>query len=328
MPTAHSRNLSQRLSRYIGLNEQSPWGRRAADLGINALKGHAPYAVKMLDFGEIAVGGAAAFAATPLNITATAAGAGSPTIVGSSLNGYVIINPGTTADTGYNLQWNVADVPSSLMCFYSTPNTAIAATRDIFWGAQVAFAGETAVWDGKVFMGLAPTDTALLTTADGTITQTTMDQGVGFHIGEGGTLSLVVSETTGNTITTCAFGSRVIEGVTTTGHYGTGITMNVKFPDATNGIDMCQATNSIVAGGFHDYFFHAHWGSTDATSANSWVEGYFDGKLVASIKGAADLPNLTAGDLFNTIEILNGGTRDCDMMVANILNAVPRLHIA
>lgn len=316
MPTSPSRKLSARYSRPLGVNDRSAWGRRAADFGISALRGHGPIAVSTLNFGEIGVSNATAFAATPLNVTATAAGAGSPTIVGNSSNGYVLINPGTTADTGYNLQWNVADVPSSLMQFLSTPNATIAAGRDIYFGIRCAFAGETTTWDGKVFMGLAATDTALLTTADGTITQSTMDQGVGFHIGEAGVISLVSAETTGNSITADAF---TVENK--------GVTA-IDMASTFNGQPMCLGSNSVVQGCFHDYFFHAHWEATAATGTGCFVEAYFDGKLVAAITGSAKLPSLTAGDLFPSIEILNGGTRDCDMFVAEILVATPRLHIA
>ena len=316
MPTSPSRKLSARYSRPLGVNDRSAWGVRAADFGISALRGHGPIAVSSLNFGEIGVSNATAFAATPINTTVTAAGVGSATIVSNNSNGYLLLNPGTTADTGYNIQWNVADVPSSLMQFLSTPNTAISAGRDIYFGIRCAFAGETTTWDGKVFMGLAATDTALLTTADGTITQTTMDQGVGIHIGEAGAITLTATETTGNSISTDAFSVDNL-GVTA-----------INMASSFNGQPMCLGSNSVVQSCFHDYFFHAHWAATDATGTGSFVEAYFDGKLVASITGSAKLPNLTAGDLFPSIEILNGGTRDCDMFIAEILVATPRLHIA
>ena len=322
MPTSPSRKLSQRFSRYIGLNEHSPWGRRAADFGIQAVKGHAPIAVKGLDFSELPVPSVTAFAATPLNVTKTDVGTpgGSPTVTASSANGYLAINPGSTADTGYNFQWNVADVPGSLMQFIASPNTTISATRDIYWGIRCAFSCGTSAWgtanSGKVFMGLAATDVNVMPAATGVITQATMDQGIGFLIGEDGVINLVTTETTGNTITQVAVASP---------------TMATKYPDATNGTTI-SLLNSVnwTAAHFHDYFFHAHWGSADATSASSFVEFYLDGKLLGTISGAGKLPSLNATDLYNTLEIINGATTTgiVDMAITEILNATPRYHIS
>lgn len=259
-----------------------------------------------MDFSEIAVPNVTSVLASPLYLTAThSAGTGSPSIAAHSANGYLDINPGTTADAGYNIQANVANVPGALMQFYSGPDTNISTTRDIYWGIRCAFKNSS-TWDGKVFMGLSVTDTAVLVPNDGTISQTTMDQGIGFHIVEGGVISLVSSETTvNNSIYTSTVPYTMASTIDGNVMYGTGYT-----------------------NAFHDFFFHAHWETVNSTSASCYVTGYLDGRQVAHISGASKLPDLTATDLFNTIEVRNGGAAaTTDMAIAEIINAVPRYHL-
>ena len=312
MPVSPSRKLAQRHARYIGVNERSPWGRRAADMGIMALKGHAPIAVKSLDFGEIAVPSAAAMLAAPLRVTISDVNtATSPTTVCSNHNGYVLLNPGTKADSGSSYQWNVADVPSSLMQWYSGPNTTISATRDIYWGCRLAASTVTA-WDGKFFMGLAITDT------DGVMTETTgvlddVADCIGFHVGETGVMTLA-TRTTATGLTS----GTVVAGATAPVYLGTGNIAHVAADPTT-----------LTSAYFHDFFFHAHWGTAAATGTDCFVEGYYDGKLIWVIRNTAStLPDITSVSLYNIIEIVNGPANDQQLAVAEILNASPRYHIA
>lgn len=305
MPTSPSRKLSQRFSRYIGLNERSPWGRRAADLGIQAVKGHSPVAVVSLDFGEVAVPSAAAMLAAPLRVTVTDVNtATSPATTCNNHNGYLLINPGTKADSGTNYQWNVANVPSSLMQFYSGPNTTINAGRDIYWGARIAASTVTA-WDSKFFMGLGITDTLVMTSATGAFDG--LADGIGFHVGETGVLRLVSASTA--------------TGVT-------AATLAPMFLGTGNITHVAANPTTLASTYFHDFFFHAHWATAAATTAGCFVEAYYDGKYVGSVSGANVLPDLTSVSLYNTIEVQNGPANDCHLAVAEILNAVPRYHIA
>lgn len=296
----YSRKLSQRLATYIGLNERSAWGRRAADLGIQAAKGHAPIATTSLDFSETPVVNATAFAATPLNWTVTDINtATSPTIACTSGNGYVLINPGSKADSGYNLQANVADVvPGNLMQFITAPNTTIAAGRDIYWGIRMAISCATA-WDGKFFVGLAITDTATMTGATGAFDG--VADAIGFHMGESGVLRLVSAST--------------VTGVTAATLTPTGTTLSL-------------TSTNFTAASFHDFFFHAHYATAAGTTAASYAEAYIDGVYAGKVEGADVLPDLSGVSLYNTLEVLNGPANAMDMAVAEILNGITRVHIA
>lgn len=334
----YSKNLSQRLSRYIGVGPRSPLGPRAQDLGIQALKGHAPWIVKSIDFGETNITTAAAFAATPNNVTVTDKNtATSPTIGANSANGYVLINTGSKADSGYNLQWNVANVTSPLMQFIAlTQNSTISASRDLFWNIRCAFSCGASVWgtadSGKVFMGMAATDTDIMPNATGVITQATLDQGIGFEISELGVISMICTETAGNTITRKAQEApfpydEIVGGVSVP----TALSMASTF--GTGGVPLSHTSpTTFTAAHFHDWSFYAHWEDLGATNAKCFVEYYFDGKLIGTISGAAKLPDISTAsgtDLYNTIEIVNGAaTGLVDMAVAEIINATPRLTVA
>lgn len=303
MPTSPSRKLSQRFSRYIGLNERNPWGRRAADMGIQAVKGHAPIAVKSLDFAEQSCPSRTAALAAPLRITVTDVGTvgGTPTLVANAHNGYLNIFTGTTADTGLNLQWNVANTPSSLMQFYSGPNTTISAGRDIYWGIRMAISTVTA-WDSKWFVGLAITDTTCMTAGTGAFDG--VADAIGFHMGESGVLRLVSAST------------------------ATGVTPATLTPTSATLAHVGATSATLTASYFHDLFFHAHWATAAASTADSYVEAYFDGAYAGKVSGVSVLPDITSVSLYNTIEAVNGPANDCTLAVAEILNAVPRYHIS
>lgn len=302
MPTSHSRKLSQRFSRYIGLNDRSPWGRRAADLGIHAAKGHSPVAVKTLDFAEQSCPSRTAMLAAPLRVTVTDVGtvAGTPTTVANAHNGYLNIFTGTAADTGLNLQWNVANAPSSLMQFYSGPNTTISAGRDIYWGIRMAISTVTA-WDSKFFVGLAITDTTCMTASTGAFDG--VADAIGFHMGESGVLRLVSAST------------------------ATGVTAATLTPTGTTLTHVASSSITITATYFHDFFFHAHWATAAASTADSFVEAYYDGAYAGKVSGVSVLPDITSVSLYNTIEVVNGPANDMTMCVSEVLNATPRLHL-
>jgi hypothetical protein len=273
-------------------------------MGIEALKGHGPVACKVLDFGTMGVPNATAMLAAPLRVTITDINtATTPVTSCSNHNGYLLINPGTKADSGSSYQWNVASAPSSLMQWYSGPNTTISASRDIYWGIRMALSTVTA-WDSKFFVGIGITDAAIMTSSTGAFDG--LADGIGFHVGETGILRLVSASTaTGVTAATL-----------TPVYLGTG---NITHVAATPLLDNTY---------FHDFFFHAHWENAAATSASCFVEAYYDGKYAGKVSGASVLPDITSVSLFNTIEVLNGPANDCHMAVASLLNASPRYHIA
>lgn len=290
-----SHKLSQRLSKYIGVNEGGPWGFKGTDLPLDSVNGHSPWATSLCDFSTIACPSATAFAATPLNWTVTDTGTAA-SLVSNPSNSYLHVNPGTAADTGYNLQLNKSNVvPKFLHQYTTTPQTTIAAGREIFWGARVALSCDT-TWDGKLFMGLGVTDTACMDAATGALDG--LANGVGFHIGEGGTINLVSIR--GSSATTSTLSA-------------TAATLK-------------SASASWTAGNFHDFAFYAKWATTAGSTTAGFINAYLDGTLVASITGAT-LPALSTNSLYNTIEFLNGPTGLSDLGVANILNATARLHL-
>lgn len=294
-----SKRLSQRLGKPVGLNEFNVLGRTFADLPISALNGRGPIAATILDFGAIPVPNATAFAT--LNWTVTDVNTStSPTIVGNSSDGYLLINPGTKADSGYNLQANVANViPRDLMQFTSGPNTTLAAGRDIWWGMRFALqSNSTSAWDGKMFAGLAVTDTALMTNTTGALDS--LANGIGVHIGETG----------------------VIRFVAMRGSAATNLTLT-QTPTTLAGTAL---STTFQNDDFHDFTFHAHWNAAAGTTGTDYVICYLDGVRVGTISGNSILPDLTSVSLYNSIEFENGPTQLSDLAVGYIVNATKRLY--
>lgn len=291
----YSKRLSQRLSSYLGVTGKSAWGAKARELGIEVLNGHSPVITSALDFTETSVPNATALADTPLSWTVTSVGAvADNTIVANPYNGYLLITPGSAADTGYGLQALTTDVAPADILQLGGNNTTIATTFDRYWGARVAFS-TSATWDGAVFMGLAASDTTPLFTSTGLLSETNC---VGINIDNTGTISLAKS-----------------------------VTVTAAYVATTKTISqIARADTNYTAADFHDFFVWTHYASTTAGSAIHWQEAYFDGNLVAKQLNVT-LPSLSSTVLVPSIAIYNGDAATCTMAVAEIVCGSTRYHL-
>ena len=290
----YNKRLSQRLSGYIGANEKGPWGKKGRELGIDSLRGHSPVATTSLDFGEIPVPSAAALADTPLSWTVTEVGvlAGN-SIVANSSNGYLLVTPGTAADTGYGLQALTTDVsPTKVMGF--APSTSMSTAnlvRDFYWGARIAFSTNT-TWDNALFFGLGSSDTTQLSTTTGL---PAFSNAIGFNIDNTGAITIG-------------------RQVTTTWSSSSAFTKT-----ATN---LAHSSSSFRAQDFHDYFFWAHWSQVNTSSAVQTLQAYIDGNFVGE-RLLTTLPTTTA-TMYNSLAVYNGDAANVTLAVSNIVNGYIR----
>ena len=294
-----SKALSSRTSRPLGASQFNILGKRFEDFPVTALDPRAPWAFTCLDFGKTNCVNATAFATLGWTVTDINT-ATSPTLVADSGNGYLLVNPGSKADSGYGLQANVANVVSrDVMRFMATPNVTMNAGREIVWGIRMGLQNTSAsTWDSKWFVGLSLTDTALMTGSTGALDGVT--DCIGFHCGEDGVIKLVAYEATPGT-----------ETLTMTG-----------YTPATLGGGTISTT--LAYDDFHDFVFYAKWNAAAGTTGTDIVEAYIDGKYIGRITGTTILPDLTTISLYNTIEAINGPAEDMDMGVVAIWNGTKR----
>lgn len=132
-----------------------------------------------------------------LGATATAVGAvAANTIVGASSRA-LLINPGTAADTGWEVQFNAASSQATyvnnrfdIMGPITAASNNMQANREFFFYARFGLQSNATTWDGKALLGWFFTDTSLLSPTTGLPT-VAAGGGVGFHIGEDGVISYV-----------------------------------------------------------------------------------------------------------------------------------------
>jgi hypothetical protein len=293
--------LAQRMSQPLAVSSKSAWGTRAEDFNIKALRGRAPIASTILDFGVIPVPSVTALGASPLNFTVTNVGVpgGTNAISANSNDGYLKIIPGTTNATGYNIQGVKTDNPN----IYHMKNTAgiggvniSGQDKQVFFGIRCAF-HSTSTWNGAIFMGFGIVDTAYMTPGTGALDGITNCHGV--HIDTSGNINLVSMRS--STLTSVSFPF-------TMSRIGT-VSSTVKFDQ------------------FHDIFFRSVF-SGGGDSGNS-LECFFDGESVAVFKGS--MGGWTSNQILtNTIEIItdpaNAGT-DCAMAISHLVNGTTRGHL-
>ncbi len=248
------------------------------------------------------------FAAVGWTVTAVTGATGAPSIVyNQGTASALIVNAGTTADEGYNLQFNAAPAATGLSAperlMPSMASTATRMTgRELIWSTRIAFAlGNGTTFDSKAFLGIAVADTALLSPTDGTLDLAT-GGGIGFHIngdtgGDNG-VGLIRAVMQGTTVATS----------TSTGVSVTGVGFPANYATAT-------AINWIDLG------FRARWTGT----GTGVVDFYVNGRKAVSYNGATvPLPFQSTQSYANSIFLANGpATADqVDMAVNYMFNAV------
>jgi len=240
----------------------------------------------------------------PIASAATLAGSGctatdintptSPTYAVTGAAPYLLINPGSKADSGVELQW-VAAVSQAT---YITPaqrflppvvsTATLMDTRELFWFTRVGFMSDTTAWDGKALLGWFTTDTTLMTNTTG-VPSVATGGGLGFHIGETGSLTYLGAQT----------------AITAAGtDTGTSI----------------LALDTAATFQWYNLGFRCRW--VDASAGTGVADFYVNGANVGSI--TTDLPMASTQTYGTTFAIQNGPARASDMAVDYVVMGITR----
>lgn len=217
-----------------------------------------------------------------------------PLLSVTSAEGFLLIDPGTKADSGTEIQWNAAVSQAT----YLTPATRVLGpivstatlmdNRELLFATRVGFRSDTTAWDGKVLLGWFTTDTTLMVNTTG-VPSVATGGGIGFHVGETGVMTFLGAQT-------------AITAV------GTSAGVNILALDAA-------ATMQ-----WFDLGFRARW--LDASAGTGQITYYVNGRNVGSI--TTDLPMASTETYGVTYAIQNGPARDVDLAVEYIFTAITR----
>lgn len=216
----------------------------------------------------------------------------SPTEVVTAETRYLLLNPGTKADSGSEIQ--CIAVPSSnvqpplKVPGLITSTTTLMDGLDMTWACRFGVMSDTTAWDGKVIMGWITTDTSMLSPTTGLPTVAT-GGGIGFHIGETGTLSY--------------FGDQ------------TAITTAAQLVDTGTSV---LALTTAATFQWYEVGFRAHW--IDASGGTGWIRYYLDGVELGVI--ATDLPMQSTQGYGVSFGIVNGPARDSDLAIDYIVTGI------
>jgi len=242
-----------------------------------------------------------------LGWAATAVGAvAANTTTVTTQNGFLLINAGTAADTGWNLQYNLSPITAAASAaphqIYGpvTSTATLMDDRELIFATRIGYAQLAGVWaagiGSKVVIGwtLSP-DIALMTPTTGALTIGT-GGGMVFHITEAGRLNFVTQRTT-----TPATAITIRQAGT--------------FPDATS---------ATVVGNWIEFGFRAVWDDASDNAANGYVQAFVNGQLVGT--KVNDMPMSSTEVYSVSIEVLNGpaASPDIDLGVDYIMTAISR----
>lgn len=219
---------------------------------------------------------------------------GSPSVLATPETGYLLLNPGTTADTGTNLQRNLAPtaarVPSSHNILGPmTSTTTLMDNRELFFETRVGFMSDTTAWDGHFMCGWLVTDTLLMTATTGVAAIAT-GGGIGFHVGETGVVSFFTQAT-------------VVGGYTAV---DTGLNI--------------LALDTAATFQWYTLGFRARW--VDASAGTGVVDFFRDGSLIGTVSNG--LPMQSTEVYSVSYECSNGPARDVDVAVDYVTVGVSR----
>jgi len=277
-------------SSFSGLFEDIP-----ADVIARAAS---PYKVWFEDFGEECTTSQAGTNLGTLGWSVTQVNTPAANTVGViDRNLALVIDCGTTADTGYNLRFNTAPAATATGDIHNIwPQTQGTATlmdgRSMVVAVRLGLLQGTDAWNSKLFVGIGPNDASMMLPTDGSLT-ITAGGGFGFHIAEDGHMDAVIQPTT---------------------------TASVQQVMAS--IDSISTTGSITSTlSFIELGMRARW--VDASAGTGSVEYFVNGRLVHRFANL--MPIQGAATYCFTLEALNGNaSRDLDVEVDSILTAVTR----
>lgn len=207
--------------------------------------------------------------------------------------GYLEINPGTAADSGSEVQFNIPATAASLGNQLQTPG-AITSTatlmdgRELIWACRFGVKATTTVFNGKILLGWFTTDTSLMSNTTG-VPSVATGGGAGFHIGEDGVMSYLASQTA---IT--AAGTSTGVDITTLG-----------------------AANTYQ---WYEVGFRIAW--VDASAGTGTAEFFLDGRKLGEI--TSDLPMASTQDYSTTFAVHNGPATvvPCDLAIDWVMTAI------
>ena len=202
-----------RHTRPLGVSRHG-FGGAGLNLGVDALFGETDLITTFDDFNHVATNATAAAGPPGVGWTSTVVGATGAEASGINDRGRaqfessLLVDAGTAADTGLNLQLVGADAVDFPHIWI--PDDAPAVSLDntvIVFACRIGLINDTAAtWDGKVFIGFAnDVDVSIMTVATGAIAVPSANGLVGFHIAEDGHIDFLsqrlgatalVSETT------------------------------------------------------------------------------------------------------------------------------------
>jgi hypothetical protein len=218
-----------------------------------------------------------------------------PTEVVVPASGFLLINPGTKADSGSEVQFNAAMSQATMLANAVAVPGLITSTatlmdrRELFWACRFGLMSDTTAWDGKVMLGWITTDTTLMSNTTGLPTLAT-GGGLGFHIGTTGLLTY--------------FGQQAALTVA-------GTATNVSF---------LALTTAAVMGNWTTVGFRCRF--NDASAGTGLATFYINGASVGQI--STGLPMASTEGYGVTLAVQNGPARDVDLGVDWMVTGISR----
>lgn len=223
---------------------------------------------------------------------------------------YLLLDAGTTVDSGVGVQFNVAPSqatytnPALRSAGPITSTTTLMLGRELRWYSKMGFRSNSAAWDGKALFGWFCSDTSLLAPTTGE-PSVALGCGIGFHIGETGIISAVCQQAASTTAGTFT---------------PTGLVLG------SSGLPL---TTDIFR--WMSFGFSARWGATTGVVAHPGVVDYYfnDSKILTLVRTGAAAPAIgmpmSSTQVYSvTYSILNGPVGLQDMGVSSVITGISR----
>jgi len=215
----------------------------------------------------------------------------SPTEVVTKETGYLLINPGTKADSGTHTQ-AVAAASSTIHPEFQTIGPIVSTatlmdSREMAFETRIGVQSDTTVWDGKVILGWLASDASPMGT-DG-IPSLTTGGGIGFHFHSDGVLRYFARQT--------------------------ALTAVAHMTDTV--IDITTLTTAAVFQ-WYKLGFRAKW--ADASAGTGAVSFFVNDRKVGEI--TTDLPMASTQTYGVAFGVLNGAARVSDLAVDYVITAI------
>jgi len=282
------------------LGSDSARGGLYKDIPLSAVEAiRSPYQVHVEDFRNPIADGS--LAATGWTLLPIGAGTGATEVVDAE-TGYLLLNPGSVDDGGFNIAYNAApsgattaspglDILGEIDC-----TATLMDARELFMEMRVGFSTESAtgVWQGKAMFGYLTDDQACMAPSTGVPTLAA-EGGTGFHIGEDGVIG-VFSQTAALTVAPT----------------------NVTGSNVLTDLAVVAAADTFV---WYTLGFRTRW--VDASAGTGHTDFFVNGKKTNTIVGG--LPMDGTGTYAATIEAINGPAGlEMDMAVDYIVSGITR----